>query len=168
MRKFCLLLVVITHIPVFFSCQVVNGAEGPASYSSDITAPLIKHALVVESVPPGNTLSIKAFVSDDIGIKGVSLFYRSLGNGPFESLPMTAKPGSENYVAALPEISAVSYEYYILAVDHAGNMSFHGHSLSPLIAMISSDNSLQNTKLTASFLHKLKKNKVSKWMLTRF
>ena len=167
MRKLCLLLVVITHVPVFFSCLVVGAAESPTSDFSDMTAPLIKRTLVVESVPPGSTLTIEAFVSDNVGIKDVSLFYRSLGNGPFESLTMTAKSGSENYMATLPEISVVSYEYYILAVDYAGNINFHGHSLSPLIAMISSSNRLQNTKPAAGLFLKLKNSKVSKWVWTR-
>lgn len=83
---------------------------------ADTVPPVITHTPVAE----GNTnsdLMIKATVTDDRSVAGVTLYYRTKGQTGYKELPMVLTNGE--YAAAIPkaELTVAGLEYYIAATD---------------------------------------------------
>ncbi len=98
----------------------------------DLIAPEIKQSPITTNILPGELANIRATVTDNAGVKSVTIFYRNTGAVDFKRTEMMRELGTDHYAATLPEIIAPSVEYYIRATDHAENAILHGHTFSPL------------------------------------
>lgn len=104
---------------------------------SDQTAPAIQHeppALILL----GESALLEATVSDNRAVKEVLLFYRTVGDDDYLSLTMEPI-GESRYRASLPseEVREPGLEYYIQAIDSAGNIARQGFPFSPLEVIVS-------------------------------
>lgn len=105
--------------------------------TSDLIAPQVIHKPVTSFEE--NDLSLVATVTDNVAIKKVLLFYRSIGSTSYISVLMQL--GTNNnyrYVISQQDITAPGIEYYIQAEDMAGNTLLHGYPFSPMIAKMDS------------------------------
>ena len=165
MKKNRLMLVIlITQSLAFFPVLSVHAAENLALPSSDLVAPVIEHTPISDGVGVGNKLTIEVKVTDNVGVKRVTLYYRHKGDYKFKSVRMSAEMGTVNYVTTLLEISTSGYEYYIQAADHAGNTVLHGHNFSPLLVGVSSSAAAQKVNPVADIIPAKEKSKISKWV----
>lgn len=83
----------------------------------------------------GKVQSVEAIVSDNKEIKFVRLYYRFASEDAYSIVRMQKRGSSNLYVADIPTIGASGnqFQYYINALDTAGNAVFKGYSFSPLI-----------------------------------
>lgn len=126
------IVVVISNSLIFYPLVTVYAAEGLAFPTGDLVAPQIDSPPVTEKIPPGERPIINATVTDNVGVKTVTIFYRDKGETEFQRKEMLRDPGTDKYSATLPAIVAPGIEYYIQATDQAGNTLLHGHTFAPL------------------------------------
>lgn len=109
-------------------------AQELALPAADITAPKIEHATISEEMPAGQPLSITVGVTDETGVKAVTLFYRVKGTENYQRLPMSQQGGTNNYLAVIPsdDSRVPGIEYYVQAEDLAGNTLLRGYDFMPL------------------------------------
>lgn len=102
--------------------------------SGDLIAPQITHEPLHENVKAGSIQKIQASITDNVGIKTVTLFYRTTGSDNYKRTTMNQVEGTNDYIATLGFEDTVEpgIEYYIQAVDLAGNALLYGYSFSPL------------------------------------
>ena len=102
--------------------------------SGDLIAPEVSHEVIPESLEAGSSVQIKATVTDNVGVKSVTLFYRTKGAEEYKRLAMNRIGDSDEYAVTLGKEDLVEpgIEYYIQAMDLAGNSLLHGYSFSPL------------------------------------
>lgn len=101
----------------------------------DITPPRIEHNPMGDTFTPGEAVSIKAGVTDrDSGIQEVNLFFRTKGSSKYNRLNMDYAEGSKSYLAEIPAryVDKPGVEYYIEAIDKAGNKILRGVQFSPM------------------------------------
>ena len=112
--------------------------------SADLVAPEVNHEGYTKAVVAGTHVQLKATVTDNVGVKTVTLYYRVKGGGEYNRTSMTRIGNSDEYFATIPSEKVVEpgIEYYIQAVDLAGNALLHGYSFSPLIVGVSQTPSL--------------------------
>jgi len=101
--------------------------------STDVTAPNVVEKPVTKAVKSGSSQEITATVTDDTGVKSVTLFYRAVGDKNYQRKPMLPIVGSDNYSAVVDHMPSQGLEYYIQAEDTQGNSVLHGYSFSPLV-----------------------------------
>ncbi len=107
----------------------------------DITPPVIEHDPMSESAPAGKPTLVTATVSDsESGVKTVNLFFRTKSTEPgkFNRIAMESRDGTTTYIAEIPEryVQGPGVEYYIEAVDIAGNKILRGVNFSPLLISV--------------------------------
>ncbi|MBL1278057.1 MAG: hypothetical protein COB30_018430 [Ectothiorhodospiraceae bacterium] len=128
-------LVAIVSI-TFVLFPVAQAAEGQTAElalpTGDLIAPNIEHALIEKDIPAGQQINIKATVTDNVGVKNVTLFYRDMNAVEFKRLKMNRNLDSFVYTVQLDAIETPGLEYYIQASDLAGNTLLFGYSFSPL------------------------------------
>jgi len=102
--------------------------------SSDLVAPEISQKNYVETVKPGKNHEIVVTVTDNVGVKQVVLYYRVIGTENYKTMAMQKINKSDDYRAKLnaKKIKSPGIEYYVQAMDHAGNTLLHGYSFSPI------------------------------------
>lgn len=111
--------------------------------NSDLTGPLIQHRTNIRSVPSGRRLTIEATITDNVAVKGASIFYRFMGTREYFSRSMDSL-GNHLYSAIIPSqyVQEPGLEYYIEASDEAGNTTvFRGFEFSPLTIVVASESS---------------------------
>lgn len=131
------LLVALLSIPLVFAPAL--GAEQLALPYTDMIAPTVTHQPISESVVAGSSYKFKVRVTDNVGIRSVILFYRTMGSKTYRSIAMRSTTQTEDLYTVVLEaevITAPGIEYYIQAQDLAGNTVLQGHSFSPLTAKI--------------------------------
>ncbi|RDH82447.1 MAG: hypothetical protein DIZ80_09145 [endosymbiont of Galathealinum brachiosum] len=124
---------------VFFVCYSLVFAPilraGQLSLpSSDLVAPEITQKKYVDTVEKNKDHNITVTVKDNVGVKQVVLYYRVIGTEAYKTQAMHNIKGSDDYRAKIKSSSIQSpgIEYYVQAMDHAGNTLLHGYSFSPL------------------------------------
>jgi len=122
-------ILLITLVQSLIFTQIVS-AEQLTLPSSDMTAPQISHTPIHGTVKEGTKQKISAKVTDDSGVKSVTLFYREVGAVHYERMPMQRSLDSNNYDASI-KIPELGVEYYIQAEDKQGNTVLNGYSFSP-------------------------------------
>ena len=133
------IVAIISNSLIFLPLVNTYAAEGLALPSGDLIAPEIISPPVTKQIPPGDT-TIHATVTDNVGVKNVTIFYRNIGAIDFERTEMMRELGvDDEYSVTLPEIMVPGIEYYIQATDQAGNTILHGHTFSPLTLTVSLD-----------------------------
>jgi hypothetical protein len=102
--------------------------------SGDLVAPEVSHEVIPDSLEAGSSVQIKATVTDNVGVKSVTLFYRTKGEEEYKRITMNRIGESNEYAVTLGKQDLVEpgIEYYIQAMDLAGNSLLHGYSFSPL------------------------------------
>ena len=102
--------------------------------SGDLIAPEVSHEVIPGTLQAGSSLQIKATVTDNVGVKSVTLFYRTKGVEEYKRISMNRIGDSDEYAVTLgkDDLVAPGIEYYIQAMDLAGNSLLHGYSFSPL------------------------------------
>jgi len=124
----------------FILFPVAQAAESQAAElalpSGDLIAPTIKHTLIEKKVPVGQQISINATVTDNVGVKSVILFYRDMNAAEFKRLKMNRNLDSFVYTVQLDNVDSPGLEYYIQAMDLAGNTLLFGYSFSPLTVAV--------------------------------
>lgn len=101
--------------------------------STDVTAPNVDLKPISHKVKIGSSQEITAIVTDDSGVKSVTLFFRAVGKKNYNRKPMLPIVGTDKYSTVVDRIPAKGLEYYIQAEDTQGNSVLHGYSFSPLI-----------------------------------
>lgn len=101
---------------------------------ADTKAPFIVHELVRESLPEGSSYKVFATVTDDSVVTQVRLHYRVAGESPQFKTKNMIEESSGNYAATLSanDIIQPGVEYYITALDSAGNSQSRGFAFEPL------------------------------------
>ncbi len=111
----------------------------PLAHAVDIVHPTIKHTPISTKAAAAGIKEIRATVTDDVGVKEVRLYYRTLGsNNGYVRIRMMRELDGNVYVAKLPEISSPGIEYYIWASDSAGNPKTSGTKSTPIKVAIGS------------------------------
>lgn len=103
----------------------------------DDKPPVIKHT-ALKSITNGVGATITATVKDNIGVEGVTLFYRIEGEDNFKSVPMNNTTG--NYYNAhinAEDITVGNLQYYIEATDGT-NYAYSGSIGEPNIVPVES------------------------------
>jgi len=102
--------------------------------SGDLIAPEITQSDYAGTVTEGKDYAVSVKVTDNIAVKQVVLYYRATGTEQYQRKLMQNMSGTDNYRVSIQadEISKPGIEYYIQAVDNAGNSLLHGYSFSPL------------------------------------
>lgn len=124
--------------PLLVSPLTVFGSFAQAGQlalpSGDLVAPQINHTPIDKSIKAGSRQIIKASITDNVGVKTVTLYYRTIGLKNYSNIKMDKVEGTDDYAATLGFEDTVvpGIEYYIQAVDLAGNALLHGYSFSPL------------------------------------
>jgi len=170
MKLLRMMLVALLSIS-FILFPVVQAAE-LALPSGDLIAPVIKHTFIEKDIYSGQQIDVKATVTDNVGVKNVTLFYRDKNAAEFKRLKMNRDLDSFIYTAQLTATNPPGLEYYIQATDLGGNTLLFGYSFSPLtIAVLpeavdniaASDNSNTNTTPIVKAGEE-KKTGISKWV----
>ncbi|MGD8941433.1 MAG: hypothetical protein PVJ72_18795 [Gammaproteobacteria bacterium] len=102
--------------------------------SGDLIAPEVSHEVIPGTLEAGSSVQIKATVTDNVGVKSVTLFYRTKGEEEYKRISMNRIGDTNEYAVTLGKKDLVEpgIEYYIQAMDLAGNSLLHGYSFSPL------------------------------------
>lgn len=132
LRKHIALLAACTYSVM--SCQTALAQEDiMLSPKADVTPPKIEHEPAAESVTGTEPVTLTATVKDDSGVKEVTLFSRSGGEGDFKPTPMK-DVGDGRYEATIQAdgLAQPNLEYYIQAVDGAGNTVLRAGKFFPL------------------------------------
>jgi len=110
--------------PYYYKFTVIKTDMGESDFSNvaqgtplDTIPPVIAHTPLT-SAPPGLPLTLSADVTDNVGVQGVTLFYRTIGGGSYASRAMTKTTG-DRYSATVEGSRLVSpgLEYYLEATD---------------------------------------------------
>ncbi|MDH5612646.1 MAG: hypothetical protein OEY66_09360 [Gammaproteobacteria bacterium] len=124
---------------VVFTCHTLAyapllRAEQLSLPTSDLAAPKISQEKYIETVEPGKNHEVIVTVTDNVGVKQVVLYYRVTGTEAYKSLAMQNINKSDDYRANITadQIKSPGIEYYVQAMDFAGNTLLHGYSFSPI------------------------------------
>ena len=161
------LVVIISHSLIFLPMVNTNAAEDLAFPGGDLIAPEIDSPPITQKIAPGERVTVNATVTDNVGVKNVTIFYRDMGETNFKREEMVQSPGTNDYSTTLPEIIAPGIEYYIQATDQAGNTLLHGHTFAPLTLNVQADAIAGEEQLAAAPQEKAaaeSKKGVSKWV----
>ena len=102
----------------------------------DRIKPIISQEKYINTVKKGADHQITVSVTDNVGVKKVTLYYRTKYTEKYISRSMLNIVGTDDYRATISaeQIKSPGIEYYIQAADTAGNTFLHGYPFSPLSA----------------------------------
>lgn len=150
---------------IFLPIVGARAAESLTLPSGDLIAPIIKHTPITNKLLVGEKVTIKAMVTDNIGVQRVTVFYRNIGSDNFQRKQMAPEIGSTNYSTTLPKAVMPGIEYYIQAVDKAGNSILHGHTFSPLVVGVTTKAPAQSQSALATISDQPEEKRgISKWV----
>ena len=119
---------------VFCQLTLTLGGASPARAQVEDNAPPAIEFQPLAEGRRGDTQVFSASVSDDSAVESVTLRYRLEPGEPYASLPMKPLGGTDIYTASVAgaDTEAESIQYYIEAIDAAGNRSIEGFAFDPL------------------------------------
>jgi len=102
--------------------------------SGDLIAPEIKQGEYIDTVKQGTNFDITVAVTDNVGVKLVTLYYRTIGTEEYMRQAMDKIANTDDYHTTINSefIKTPGFEYYVQAMDNAGNTVLYGYSFSPL------------------------------------
>ncbi len=105
----------------------------------DLKAPAIEHTPLSQPFVTGETATISATISDESGIADVTLFFRPIGSNEYLQVAMP-RLNNNIYSVDIPHeyVQGPGMEYYIKAMDNAGNTVLKGLNFSPLTVAVKS------------------------------
>lgn len=128
---------------IFFTWQFLNTVSAAEDVKlapyNDVSPPKIDHTPIGDTHEKGAPLTIHATISDNTGVKEVTLFYRSKGMTEYRPLTMHLSDQESNrFVATIQasEVTSSKVEYYIQATDTNGNTVLRAGRLFPLSVAI--------------------------------
>jgi hypothetical protein len=132
-NRYLRLFIVLLLSTGFIYTPIVKAAQLSLP-SGDLVAPEVSHEVIPGSLEAGSSVQIKATVTDNVGVKSVTLFYRTEGTQDYKRAPMIRIDNTDEYAITLGKDDLVTpgVEYYIQAMDLAGNSVLQGYSFSPL------------------------------------
>jgi hypothetical protein len=133
--------------------------------SGDLVAPEIKQDKYVDTVKVGVDHPISVKVTDNVGVKQVTLYYRAIGTEEYKRKGMTRVGKTDEYKTTISSdlITPPGVEYYIQAMDYAGNTVLYGYSFSPLaVKTVSADTAVATT--SSSTAVKSEESSSNKWL----
>jgi len=110
--------------PYYYKFTVVKTDMSESDFSNvatatpvDTVAPTISHTPVTEA-PPGLPLTLSADVTDNVGVREVTLYYRAIGATDYQGQAMVSTTGNR-YSATIAgsKVASPGLEYYIEATD---------------------------------------------------
>ena len=116
-------------------------AEQLSLPAADVSAPEVEHEPISGPLPTGAAHQIKATVKDNVGVDGVSLFYRRLGESQYQRKAMLREAQDSDIFSitlGAKVLSAPGIEYYIQATDTTGNSVLFGYSFEPIKLSVAS------------------------------
>jgi len=119
--------------PLLYAGQPTSQVQQLALPSGDLIAPTITFVPPSELVSVGSSQKISAKVTDNVGVQSVTLFYRTVGTESYQRALMSRGGDADHYSTMIFDVQAPGIEYYIQAVDLAGNTLLKGYSFSPLV-----------------------------------
>ncbi len=123
-------------VSVLAACAIAFSPVSPVlAQSGDAEAPVVIHRQLDSGIA-GELQTFLARVSDDFGVEDVVLYYRQADTGEFQRLPMRPLLDSiGEYMIAVETIPNAypGLQYYIEAVDAAGNTTNRGFSYAPIV-----------------------------------
>jgi len=122
-----------------YSSSLVH-AEQLLPPSRDLVAPEITHEPNNTIINAGNSKTISVSVTDNVGIQSVTLFYRVIGSNDYNRISMQTVMDSNEYQAEIVNLEVPGIEYYLQAIDLAGNALTNGHAISPLVVSVTATN----------------------------
>ena len=137
--------------------------------SGDLIAPVVTQDKYENTVRPGTDHEVEVKVTDNVDVNLVTMFYRTIGGkGEYERLTMQKVGTSDFYVVKInaDEIVSPGIEYYIQAMDFAGNTVLHGHSFSPLSVKTSNGDTAVVASSTSTSLEAEESSSIwsNKWL----
>jgi len=121
---------------IFLPLANASAGDDSASAVIDLIAPEISSPNIAQELYSDEPANIQAMVTDNEGVKNVTLFYRNIGASDFKSAEMERSTETDIYSIKLTDISEPGVEYYIQATDLSGNAISHGHSIAPFTITI--------------------------------
>ena len=133
--------------------------------SGDLIAPEIKQSKYIDTVKQGTDYNITATVTDNVGVKLVTLYYRTIGTEEYKRQTMDKIANTDDYHTTINSefIKAPGFEYYVQAMDNAGNTVLYGYSFSPLSVKTVSDGTAVATSSTSSTVTETEESS-NKWL----
>jgi len=103
----------------------------------DDDLPATIHHDLISNATDAQDLPVVAVVTDDIRVQKVELYYRVAGDGAFVSSPMQ-NTFRDAYTAVIPDsvVTPMAVEYYIVARDSEGNLTFRGTPEEPQFVVV--------------------------------
>ena len=129
-------------------------AEQLSLPAADVSAPEVEHEPISGPLPTGAAHQIKATVKDNVGVDGVSLFYRRLGESQYQRKAMLREAQDSDIFSitlGAKVLSAPGIEYYIQATDLAGNSVLYGYSFEPIKLSVVSDSQATTAENDSTF-----------------
>lgn len=122
---------------LFFVAQPLLAEESKGQLalpSGDLVAPEVVSEPSSQALVPGKAYTIAVKATDNVGVKQVILFYRTIGSGDYKRV-LLKNEGESHYSVTLSgdEIADPGIEYYVQTEDLAGNTLLTGYSFSPLV-----------------------------------
>jgi hypothetical protein len=140
-------------------------AEQLSLPSGDLVAPQIKQDKYIDTVEVGTDHPITVTVTDNVGVKLVTLYYRTIGTEEYKRKTMERIPETDEFQTKISTdlISPPGVEYYIQAMDYAGNTVLYGYSFSPLsVKTVSGDTAVATSSSSADI--KPEESSSNKWL----
>ncbi|MFV2058855.1 MAG: hypothetical protein ACC707_20525 [Thiohalomonadales bacterium] len=135
-----LLIITVLGISIGVAQAAKTQSESGGQLMFDVEPPLIEHTPFTQPQKPNASITIKATITDNLGVQSVSLNYRVKGMQNYRVLSMRLAATNQSlYVGTIPagQIGSEPLEYYIQATDTGGNTVLRGGLLFPLsIAII--------------------------------
>jgi hypothetical protein len=116
-----------------------------ALYAADLSAPVVRLSLDLDSYEEGMPISVSAVVTDNQRLKQVVLRFRLSGvSDEFLFIPMKKDEASRLYSASIPaaKVMAPGVEYFVEATDAEGNISQQPFPSHPHTVMIEGERSM--------------------------
>lgn len=120
---------------------------------SDNIAPEIRHVPSAEAAYDDAPAVVSATVTDNTEVETVTLFYRTVGDGGFDSVEMKRNSRAiDTYLGEIPRkaVKAAGVEYYIEALDTSGNKRSRGFVFEPIRLAVSSEAAPATSSASAS------------------
>ena len=101
---------------------------------ADLESPVINHKTATQVIKGGKPIKMIADVTDNVGVKSVTLYYKTEGMENYRTLEMGLDGNETRFTAVIPgaEVETSKLEYYIQAVDVNGNTVTRGGRNFPL------------------------------------
>ena len=135
----------------------------------DRIKPIISHEeKYINTVKKGADHQITVSVTDNVGVKQVTLYYRTIHTKKYERMTMDNIVNTDDYHATIKsdKIKVPGVEYYVEAIDKAGNKSGHSaETFSVTIDDVAAGTKLSDSAEDFSILKESDDDKgISKWV----